>query len=156
MKTDKDWREIDKRMSQTLEIRRKMIDRRAPLKDILTMFPFLKCPYQVSVSGLGVTFASRLFSSSFLWSGDQTTWQGSGCGSQCGVSSTVKEVKAVGSPFKKTSADVFRISVSCRAQDGVMGWGGVARCLYVFRQLRRYVQNSSHITFFYVFYTNKS
>ncbi|XP_049994030.1 sterile alpha motif domain-containing protein 3 [Alexandromys fortis] len=47
MKTDKDWREIDKRMSQTLEIRRKMIDRRAPLKDILTMFPFLKCPYQM-------------------------------------------------------------------------------------------------------------
>lgn len=63
MKTDKDWREIDKRMSQTLEIRRKMIDCRAPLKDILTMFPFLKCPYQVSysnrtVSGLGVMFAS--------------------------------------------------------------------------------------------------
>ncbi|CAO2628213.1 Sterile alpha motif domain-containing protein 3 [Lemmus lemmus] len=47
MKTDKDWREIDKRMSQTLEIRRKMIDCRAPLKDILTMFPFLKCPYQM-------------------------------------------------------------------------------------------------------------
>ncbi|EGV99651.1 Sterile alpha motif domain-containing protein 3, partial [Cricetulus griseus] len=46
-KTDKDWREIDRRMSQTLEIRRKMIGCRTPLKDILKMFPFLKCPYQM-------------------------------------------------------------------------------------------------------------
>ncbi|XP_025721203.1 sterile alpha motif domain-containing protein 3 isoform X2 [Callorhinus ursinus] len=46
MKTEKDWKEIDKRMSQTLEIRRKLIGR-TPLKDILKMFPFLKCPYQM-------------------------------------------------------------------------------------------------------------
>nr|XP_035152565.1 sterile alpha motif domain-containing protein 3 isoform X2 [Callithrix jacchus] len=46
MKTEKNWREIDKRMSQTLEIRRKMIGSRTPLKDILKLFPFLKCPYQ--------------------------------------------------------------------------------------------------------------
>ena len=49
VKTEKDWREIDKRMSQTLEIRRKLIGGRTPLKDILKMFPFLQCPYQVSV-----------------------------------------------------------------------------------------------------------
>ncbi|CAH6778157.1 Samd3 [Phodopus roborovskii] len=47
MKTEKDWREIDRRMSQTLGIRRKMIGCRTPLKDILKMFPFLKCPYQM-------------------------------------------------------------------------------------------------------------
>ncbi|KAB1275714.1 Sterile alpha motif domain-containing protein 3 [Camelus dromedarius] len=34
-------------MSQTLEIRRKLISSRTPLKDILQMFPFLKCPYQM-------------------------------------------------------------------------------------------------------------
>uniref|UniRef100_A0A8C6RQS6 Sterile alpha motif domain containing 3 n=2 Tax=Nannospalax galili TaxID=1026970 RepID=A0A8C6RQS6_NANGA len=47
VKTEKDWREIDRRMSQTLEIRRKMIGCRMPLKEILKMFPFLKCPYQM-------------------------------------------------------------------------------------------------------------
>ncbi|XP_008261887.2 sterile alpha motif domain-containing protein 3 [Oryctolagus cuniculus] len=47
VKTEKDWREIDKRMSQTLGIRRKMIRSGTPLKDILKMFPFLKCPYQM-------------------------------------------------------------------------------------------------------------
>ncbi|XP_023614895.1 sterile alpha motif domain-containing protein 3 [Myotis lucifugus] len=47
VKTVKDWREIDKRMSQTLQIRRKLIGSRTPLKDILKMFPFLKCPYQM-------------------------------------------------------------------------------------------------------------
>nr|XP_055119809.1 sterile alpha motif domain-containing protein 3 [Symphalangus syndactylus] len=47
VKTEKDWREIDKRMSQTLEIRRKMIGSRTPLNDILKLFPFLKCPYQM-------------------------------------------------------------------------------------------------------------
>ncbi|KAB0360262.1 hypothetical protein FD754_004418 [Muntiacus muntjak] len=47
VKTEKDWREIDKRMSQTLEIRRKLIGGRTPLKDILKMFPFLQCPYQL-------------------------------------------------------------------------------------------------------------
>ncbi|XP_057595877.1 sterile alpha motif domain-containing protein 3 [Hippopotamus amphibius kiboko] len=47
VKTEKDWSEIDKRMSQTLEIRRKLIGSGTPLKDILKMFPFLKCPYQL-------------------------------------------------------------------------------------------------------------
>ncbi|XP_046958683.1 sterile alpha motif domain-containing protein 3 isoform X2 [Lynx rufus] len=47
MKTEKDWGEIDKRMRWTLEIRRKLINSRTPLKDILKMFPFLKCPYQM-------------------------------------------------------------------------------------------------------------
>ncbi|VFV33888.1 Hypothetical predicted protein [Lynx pardinus] len=47
MKTEKDWGEIDKRMRRTLEIRRKLINSRTPLKDILKMFPFLKCPYQM-------------------------------------------------------------------------------------------------------------
>uniref|UniRef100_A0A8C7A6C2 Sterile alpha motif domain containing 3 n=1 Tax=Neovison vison TaxID=452646 RepID=A0A8C7A6C2_NEOVI len=47
MKTEKNWKEIDKRMSQTLEIRRKLIGSRTPLKDVLKMFPFLKCPYQM-------------------------------------------------------------------------------------------------------------
>ncbi|XP_037700468.1 sterile alpha motif domain-containing protein 3 isoform X2 [Choloepus didactylus] len=47
VKTEKNWREIDNRMSQTLEIRRKLIDSRTPRKDILKMFPFLKCPYQM-------------------------------------------------------------------------------------------------------------
>nr|XP_019585020.1 PREDICTED: sterile alpha motif domain-containing protein 3 [Rhinolophus sinicus] len=47
VKVEKDWREIDKRMSQTLQIRRKLIGSRTPLKDILKMFPFLKCPYQL-------------------------------------------------------------------------------------------------------------
>ncbi|KAL1770180.1 sterile alpha motif domain-containing protein 3 [Sigmodon hispidus] len=42
-KTDKDWREIDERMNQTLEIRRKMTGCGTPLK----MLPFLKCPYQM-------------------------------------------------------------------------------------------------------------
>ncbi|XP_012589904.1 PREDICTED: sterile alpha motif domain-containing protein 3 [Condylura cristata] len=46
-KPEKDWKEIDKRMSQTLEIRRKLINSRTPVKDILRMFPFLKCPYQM-------------------------------------------------------------------------------------------------------------
>ncbi|XP_032195425.1 sterile alpha motif domain-containing protein 3 isoform X1 [Mustela erminea] len=47
MKTERNWKEIDKRMSQTLEIRRKLIGSRTPLKDVLKMFPFLKCPYQM-------------------------------------------------------------------------------------------------------------
>ncbi|XP_004630313.1 sterile alpha motif domain-containing protein 3 [Octodon degus] len=47
VKAEKNWREIDRRMSQTLEIRRKMIGGRTPPKHILQMFPFLKCPYQM-------------------------------------------------------------------------------------------------------------
>lgn len=47
VKTERDWGEIEKRMSQTLQIRRKLIGSRTPVKDILKMFPFLKCPYQM-------------------------------------------------------------------------------------------------------------
>ncbi|KAM9006007.1 sterile alpha motif domain-containing protein 3 isoform 2-T2 [Sarcophilus harrisii] len=47
VKAQKNWGEIDNRMSQTLEIRRKMINNKTPLKEILKMFPFLKCPYQL-------------------------------------------------------------------------------------------------------------
>lgn len=47
MKTQRNWEEVDKRMNVTIEIRRKMISDKAPLKDILRLFPFLRCPYQV-------------------------------------------------------------------------------------------------------------
>ncbi|XP_044275317.1 sterile alpha motif domain-containing protein 3 [Varanus komodoensis] len=47
MKTERNWAEVDKRMSKTLEIRRKMINSRMPLKDVLRLFPFLRCPYQL-------------------------------------------------------------------------------------------------------------
>uniref|UniRef100_A0A8C2VD58 Sterile alpha motif domain containing 3 n=1 Tax=Chinchilla lanigera TaxID=34839 RepID=A0A8C2VD58_CHILA len=47
VKAEKNWTEIDERMSQTLEIRRKMIGSRTPPKDVLQMFPFLRCPYQM-------------------------------------------------------------------------------------------------------------
>ncbi|EHB17381.1 Sterile alpha motif domain-containing protein 3 [Heterocephalus glaber] len=47
VKAEKNWGEVDKRMSQTLEIRRRMIGSRMPRRDILKMFPFLKCPYQM-------------------------------------------------------------------------------------------------------------
>ncbi|NXC17291.1 SAMD3 protein, partial [Corythaeola cristata] len=46
-KTQRNWKEVDKRMNVTIEIRRKMISDKAPLKDILRLFPFLRCPYQV-------------------------------------------------------------------------------------------------------------
>lgn len=48
MKTQRNWEEVDNRMNVTIEIRRKMISNKAPLKDILTLFPFLRCPYQVT------------------------------------------------------------------------------------------------------------
>ncbi|XP_056343958.1 sterile alpha motif domain-containing protein 3 isoform X3 [Oenanthe melanoleuca] len=47
MKTQRNWEEVDKRMNVTMEIRRKMISDKAPLKDILRLFPFLRCPYQL-------------------------------------------------------------------------------------------------------------
>ncbi|KAJ7407898.1 sterile alpha motif domain-containing protein 3 isoform X2 [Willisornis vidua] len=47
MKTQRNWKEVDNRMNVTIEIRRKMISNKAPLKDILRLFPFLRCPYQV-------------------------------------------------------------------------------------------------------------
>ncbi|KAF4796261.1 sterile alpha motif domain-containing protein 3 isoform X2 [Turdus rufiventris] len=47
MKTQRNWEEVDNRMNVTIEIRRKMISDKAPLKDILRLFPFLRCPYQV-------------------------------------------------------------------------------------------------------------
>nr|XP_009687098.1 PREDICTED: sterile alpha motif domain-containing protein 3 isoform X2 [Struthio camelus australis] len=49
MKTQRDWKEVDNRMNVTTEIRRKMISDKAPLKEILRLFPFLRCPYQVGV-----------------------------------------------------------------------------------------------------------
>ncbi|NWR54712.1 SAMD3 protein, partial [Bucorvus abyssinicus] len=47
MKTQRNWNEVANRMNATIEIRRKMISDKAPLKDILTLFPFLRCPYQL-------------------------------------------------------------------------------------------------------------
>ncbi|KFQ30402.1 Sterile alpha motif domain-containing protein 3, partial [Mesitornis unicolor] len=47
MKTQRNWKEVDNRMNVTIEIRRKMISDKAPLKDILRLFPFLRCPYQI-------------------------------------------------------------------------------------------------------------
>lgn len=46
-KTERNWVEVDNRMSETLEIRRKMETNRMPLKDILRLFSFLRFPYQV-------------------------------------------------------------------------------------------------------------
>ncbi|NXE13909.1 SAMD3 protein, partial [Lophotis ruficrista] len=46
-KTQWNWKEVDNRMNVTIEIRRKMISHKAPLKDILRLFPFLRCPYQL-------------------------------------------------------------------------------------------------------------
>ncbi|NXF33994.1 SAMD3 protein, partial [Nyctibius bracteatus] len=47
MKTQRNWKEVDNSMNVTIEIRRKMISDKAPLKDILKLFPFLRCPYQL-------------------------------------------------------------------------------------------------------------
>ncbi|KFP28055.1 Sterile alpha motif domain-containing protein 3, partial [Colius striatus] len=47
MKTQKNWKEVDNRMNVTTEIRRKMISNKTPLKDILGLFPFLRCSYQL-------------------------------------------------------------------------------------------------------------
>lgn len=47
LKTQRNWKEVDNRMNVTIEMRRKMISDKAPLKDILRLFPFLRCPYQV-------------------------------------------------------------------------------------------------------------
>ncbi|NXV81978.1 SAMD3 protein, partial [Atlantisia rogersi] len=47
MKTQRNWKEVDARMNVTIEIRRRMISNKAPLKDILKLFPFLRCPYQL-------------------------------------------------------------------------------------------------------------
>lgn len=47
-KTQRNWNEVDRRMNATAEIRRKMIGDKAPLKDVLRLFPFLRCPYQVT------------------------------------------------------------------------------------------------------------
>ncbi|NXE49004.1 SAMD3 protein, partial [Casuarius casuarius] len=46
-KTQRNWKEVDNRMNVTIEIRRKMISDKAPLKEILRLFPFLRCPYQL-------------------------------------------------------------------------------------------------------------
>ncbi|XP_025066416.1 sterile alpha motif domain-containing protein 3 [Alligator sinensis] len=47
VKTERNWEEVDNRMNMTLGIRRKMINNKAPLKEILRLFPFLRCPYQL-------------------------------------------------------------------------------------------------------------
>ncbi|NXI66694.1 SAMD3 protein, partial [Anseranas semipalmata] len=47
MKTQRNWKEVNNRMNATIQIRRKMISDKAPLKDILRLFPFLRCPYQL-------------------------------------------------------------------------------------------------------------
>ncbi|XP_057876516.1 sterile alpha motif domain-containing protein 3 [Melospiza georgiana] len=47
MKTQRNWEEVENRMNVTIEIRRKMISDKAPLKDVLRLFPFLRCPYQL-------------------------------------------------------------------------------------------------------------
>uniref|UniRef100_A0A672UNP2 Sterile alpha motif domain containing 3 n=1 Tax=Strigops habroptila TaxID=2489341 RepID=A0A672UNP2_STRHB len=47
LKTQRNWKEVDNRMNVTIEMRRKMISDKAPLKDILRLFPFLRCPYQL-------------------------------------------------------------------------------------------------------------
>lgn len=48
MKTQRNWKEVNDRMNATIQIRRKMISDKAPLQDILRVFPFLRCPYQVT------------------------------------------------------------------------------------------------------------
>ncbi|OXB64490.1 hypothetical protein ASZ78_015974, partial [Callipepla squamata] len=48
-KTLRNWKEVNNKMNATLKIRRKMICDKTPLKDILRLFPFLRCPYQVTV-----------------------------------------------------------------------------------------------------------
>ncbi|NXS91987.1 SAMD3 protein, partial [Jacana jacana] len=47
MKTQRNWKEVDNRMNATTQVRRKMISEKAPLKEILRLFPFLRCPYQL-------------------------------------------------------------------------------------------------------------
>ncbi|NXC48470.1 SAMD3 protein, partial [Penelope pileata] len=47
MKTRRNWKEVNNKMNTTIQIRRKMICDKAPLKDILRLFPFLRCPYQL-------------------------------------------------------------------------------------------------------------
>ncbi|XP_012952234.2 sterile alpha motif domain-containing protein 3 isoform X1 [Anas platyrhynchos] len=47
MKTQRNWNEVNNRMNATIQIRRKMISDKAPLQDILRVFPFLRCPYQL-------------------------------------------------------------------------------------------------------------
>ncbi|NWU88687.1 SAMD3 protein, partial [Upupa epops] len=47
VKTQRNWNEVETRMNVTTEVRRKMINDKAPLKDILRLFPFLRCPHQL-------------------------------------------------------------------------------------------------------------
>ncbi|NXN97126.1 SAMD3 protein, partial [Rhinopomastus cyanomelas] len=47
VKTQRNWNEVETRMNATIAIRRKMINDKAPLKDILKLFPFLRCPHQL-------------------------------------------------------------------------------------------------------------
>ncbi|NWX91666.1 SAMD3 protein, partial [Nothoprocta pentlandii] len=47
LKAQRDWEEVDSRMRVTVGVRRKMIRDKAPLKEVLRLFPFLRCPYQL-------------------------------------------------------------------------------------------------------------
>ncbi|NWI15208.1 SAMD3 protein, partial [Crypturellus soui] len=47
MKAQRNWKEVDSRMRVTSGVRKKMIGDKAPLKEILRLFPFLRCPYQL-------------------------------------------------------------------------------------------------------------
>ncbi|XP_068026701.1 LOW QUALITY PROTEIN: sterile alpha motif domain-containing protein 3 [Melanerpes formicivorus] len=47
LKAERNWEEVDKRMNMTMEVRRKMISAKAPVQDILRLFPFLRCPSQL-------------------------------------------------------------------------------------------------------------
>ncbi|NXG45099.1 SAMD3 protein, partial [Psilopogon haemacephalus] len=47
LKAQRNWEEVDKRMKMTMEVRRKMISAKAPVRDILSLFPFLRCPCQL-------------------------------------------------------------------------------------------------------------
>ncbi|XP_054248991.1 sterile alpha motif domain-containing protein 3 [Indicator indicator] len=47
LKAQRNWKEVDNRMKMTMEVRRKMISAKAPVQDILRLFPFLRCPCQL-------------------------------------------------------------------------------------------------------------
>ncbi|XP_054029953.1 sterile alpha motif domain-containing protein 3 [Dryobates pubescens] len=47
LKAQRNWKEVDNRMNMTMEVRRKMISAKAPVQDILRLFPFLRCPCQL-------------------------------------------------------------------------------------------------------------
>ncbi|KFV71044.1 Sterile alpha motif domain-containing protein 3, partial [Dryobates pubescens] len=60
LKAQRNWKEVDNRMNMTMEVRRKMISAKAPVQDILRLFPFLRCPCQVTELPLMVALDSVL------------------------------------------------------------------------------------------------